>query len=89
MQGIERLDDDVILTMLHNMSPKDIISFLRALSPAVKDSVMTRLSGSMRRADMALLVKIYKARFGLCNIVNVALHSARSGHTEVCKKSQK
>jgi ankyrin repeat protein len=83
---MESLNDDVLLTTLSNLSPRDALSFIKALSPAVKDSVMTTLRESRRKSDMETYVNIYRAKFDFENNLEAVQEAIRRGHRDVYEK---
>jgi Ankyrin repeats (3 copies) len=72
--------------MLQAMSVRDILSFLRALPPTIKDSLMTTLSRSRKRGDMELYVELYKTHYNLKNNKEAIISSIRKGHRTVYEK---
>jgi ankyrin repeat protein len=86
MASIEKLDDDVFMTVMPHMKPIEIVNLLKAMSPAVKDSVMTKLSSSKRIEHMELYIEIYKAHFRKVDYDSALLHALSRKHTDIVQK---
>jgi ankyrin repeat protein len=77
--------DEVIIRQLEYLDdPREMYSYVKALPPTVRDSVLTTLRESMVRRHREIYIEIYKAHFNW-SIYDAVLHAAINGHIGVLK----
>jgi Ankyrin repeats (3 copies) len=75
--------DEVIIRQLEYLDdPREMYSYVKALPPLVRDSVLTTLRESMVLRHREIYIEIYKTHFNR-SVREAILHAAKRGHIDV------
>jgi Ankyrin repeats (3 copies) len=82
--SLATLNDDILMTILQYLKPKNIINMWKA-DPMVMGSVLRSLGGSLQKDHRKLYLKIYRDRFKLEDTKDIFRHSLKRSHTKILK----